>query len=65
MGDIVSTIPLSMEVRGITLKGFSYPLTDFDLALDDDYIAVSNVLAEERAEIDIRDGYLFVIRSRD
>ena len=54
-----------MEVRGITLKGFSYPLTDFDLALDDDYIAVSNVLAEERAEIDIRDGYLFVIRSRD
>ena len=65
VGDIVSTIPLSMEVRGITLKGFSYPLTDFDLALDDDYIAVSNVLAEERAEIDIRDGYLFVIRSRD
>ncbi len=40
-------------------------MTDFDLALDDDYIAVSNVLAEERAEIDIRDGYLFVIRSRD
>ncbi len=65
VGDIVSTIPLSMEVKGITLKGFSYPLTDFDLALDDDYIAVSNVLAEERAEIDIRDGYLFVIRSRD
>lgn len=65
VGDIVSTIPLSMEVRGITLKGFSYPLTDFDLSLDDDYIAVSNVLAEERAEIDIREGYLFVIRSRD
>lgn len=65
VGDLVSTIPLSMEVRGITLKGFSYPLTDFDLALDDDYIAVSNVLAEERAEIDIREGYLFVIRSRD
>lgn len=65
VGDIVSTIPLSMEVKGITLKGFSYPLTDFDLALDDDYIAVSNVLAEECAEIDIREGYLFVIRSKD
>lgn len=64
-GDLVSTIPLSLEVKGITLRGFSYPLTDFDLALDDDYIAVSNVLAEERAEIDIREGYLFVIRSRD
>lgn len=65
VGDLVSTIPLSMEVKGITLKGFSYPLTDFDLRLDDDYIAVSNVLAQERATIDIRDGYLFVIRSRD
>ena len=65
VGDLVSTIPLSMEVKGITLKGFSYPLTDYDLTLDDDYIAVSNVLAEETAEIDIREGYLFVIRSKD
>ena len=65
VGDLVSTIPLSMEVKGITLKGFSYPLTDFDLTLDSDYIAVSNVLAEETAEIDIKEGYLFVIRSKD
>ncbi len=65
VGDLVSTIPLSMEVKGITLKGFSYPLTEYDLTLDDDYIAVSNVLAEETAEIDIREGYLYVIRSRD
>lgn len=65
VGDLVSTIPLSMEVKGITLKGFSYPLTDYDLTLDDDYIAVSNVLAEEKATIDIKEGYLFVIRSRD
>ena len=65
IGDLVSTIPLSMEVKGITLKGFSYPLTDFDLTLDSDYIAVSNVLAEETATIDIKDGYLFVIRSKD
>ena len=65
VGDLVSTIPLSMEVKGITLKGFSYPLTDFDLTLDSDYIAVSNVLAEETATIDIKEGYLFVIRSKD
>ncbi len=65
IGDLVSTLPLSMEVKGITLKGFSYPLTDYDLTLDDDYIAVSNVLAEETATIDIQEGYLFVIRSRD
>lgn len=65
IGELVSTIPLSMEVKGITLKGFSYPLTDFDLKLDDDYIAVSNVLAAEEAEIDIKEGYLFVIRAKD
>ena len=28
VGDLVSTLPLSMEVTGITLKGFSYSLTD-------------------------------------
>lgn len=65
VGDIVSTIPLSMMVEGVTLKGFSYPLTDRDLALDDELIAVSNVLAEETATVDIKSGYLFVIRSRD
>ena len=65
VGNLVSTLPLSMEVTGITLKGFSYPLTDATLTLDGDYIAVSNVLAEETATIDIKRGYLYVIRSRD
>ena len=65
VGDIVSTLPLSMEVTGITLEGFSYPLTDATLTLDGDYIAVSNVLAEETATIDIKSGYLYVIKSRD
>ena len=65
VGDLVSTLPLSMEITGITLKGFSYPLTDATLTLDGDYIAVSNVLAEETATIDIKSGYLYVIRSRD
>ena len=65
VGDLVSTLPLSMEVTGITLQGFSYPLTDATLTLDGDYIAVSNVLAEETATIDIKSGYLYVIRSRD
>lgn len=65
VGDLVSTLPLSMEVKGITLRGFSYPLTDATLTLDGDYIAVSNVLAEERAAIDVKEGYLFVIKSKD
>ena len=38
VGDLVSTLPLSMEVTGITLQGFSYPLTDATLTLDGDYM---------------------------
>lgn len=65
VGDLVSTIPLSMMVKGITLTGFEYPLTNRDLALDDEMIAVSNVLAAEKASIYFTEGYLFVIRSKD
>ncbi|WP_304509002.1 thiamine diphosphokinase [Anaerotignum sp.] len=65
VGDFVSTIPLSMMVKGITLTGFEYPLTNRDLALDDELIAVSNVLAKEEATIYFTEGYLFVIRSKD
>ncbi len=64
-GDLVSTIPLSMEVTGITLKGFAYPLTDHTLTVDDEIVAVSNVMLEEKCEISIKSGYLFVIRSQD
>lgn len=64
-GDLVSTIPLSMEVKGITLKGFLYPLTDKTLTIDDDIVAVSNVLLGETGEISLTEGYLFVILARD
>ena len=64
-GDLVSTIPLSMEVTGITLEGFAYPLTDHTLTIDDDIVAVSNVMLQEKCKISIKTGYLFVIRSKD
>lgn len=64
-GDLVSTIPLSMEVGGITLTGFAYPLSNKTLTIDDDIVAVSNVLIEKEGKIDISSGYLFVIRSVD
>ncbi len=65
IGDLVSTIPLSMEVKGLTLEGFAYPLTNYDLSLDDELIAVSNVLTKETAKITAKEGYLFVIQARD
>lgn len=65
VGEIVSTIPLSMVVKGLTLRGFAYPLTEYDLTLDGECIAVSNLLTEETATIDLKEGYLFVIRAKD
>lgn len=65
VGDLVSTIPLSMMVKGVTLTGFEYPLVNRDLALDDDLVAVSNVLAKKEATIEFTEGYLFIIRSKD
>ena len=64
-GDLVSTIPLSMEVTGITLEGFAYPLTDHTLTIDDDIVAVSNVMLQEECKISIKTGYLFVIQAKD
>lgn len=64
-GDLVSTIPLSMEVTGITLEGFQYPLVDHTLTIDDDIVAVSNVMLQKQCKISIKTGYLFVIQSKD
>lgn len=64
-GDLVSTIPLSMQVKGVTLEGLEYPLHNYDLALDDDLLAVSNVMLGDTAKVSITEGYLFVIQSKD
>lgn len=64
-GDLVSTIPLSMQVEGVTLEGLEYPLVDYDLALDDKLVAVSNVMTGTEAKVKTRKGYLFVMQTRD
>ncbi len=64
-GDLVSLLPLSMEVKGVTLEGLEYPLTDYDLAIDDEVIAVSNVMLGEEARVRIKSGYLYVMQTRD
>ena len=64
-GDLVSTIPLSMEVTGITLEGFAYPLENHTLTIDDDIVAVSNVMLQKQCKITIKTGYLFVIQAKD
>lgn len=60
----VSLLPLTMEVTGINLKGFQYPLYDATLTIGDS-LGISNVLIEQEGSISISSGYLLVIKSRD
>ncbi len=62
----VSLIPLTMEVKGITLTGFKYPLQDHHLVLGQECgLCVSNELAAEEAVLDFTDGLLLVVEARD
>lgn len=60
----VSLLPLGMEVTGITLQGFRYPLAEATLSLGQS-LGISNVIEGETGYVAIREGYLLVIQSRD
>jgi len=61
IGKTVSLIALSSEVTGINLTGFLYPLKDGTLAMGASR-GISNVIADVRAGISIRQGRLLVIK---
>lgn len=63
-GDLVSLIPITPTVRGVTLKGLSYPLENHTLVMGNT-LGISNVLSGSTAQISIRSGTLLVVRSRD
>ncbi len=63
-GDLVSLIPLTPTVRGVTLKGLSYPLENQPLVMGST-LGVSNFFSGSTAQITIRSGTLLVVRSRD
>jgi len=60
----VSLLPLSLEVTGVTLTGFQYPLQDAVLSLGQS-LAVSNKLDGEQGTVQIQTGLLLVIQSKD
>ena len=63
-GNMVSLIPYFGEVKGLTLKGFKYPLKDFTMG-GFSSLGISNEIVDEVAEIFFNEGYLIVIESRD
>ena len=65
-GKYVSFIPLTERVRGITLTGFKYPLTEKNIAIGREAgLCVSNEIAEETAEIRFDAGILICVESKD
>lgn len=60
----VSLLPLSMEVTGITLTGFLYPLTKATLSIGQS-LGISNVIVGATGHVSIGDGMLLVIQSKD
>lgn len=63
-GKYVSLLPLGDQVKGVTLKGFKYPLYEHTLT-NDTSLGVSNELTEEIGSIDFSDGILIMIESKD
>ncbi|MDO3412853.1 thiamine diphosphokinase [Saccharibacillus sp. CPCC 101409] len=60
----VSLIPATMEVGGVTLEGFEYPLKNATLRQGQS-LSVSNKLAAPEGIVSIESGLLLVIQSRD
>ena len=63
-GDYVSLIPYSGEAKGVTLKGFKYPLDNYTMGSFSS-LGISNEIVDEMAEIYVDEGILIVIESRD
>jgi thiamine pyrophosphokinase len=60
----ISLLPLTETVIGITLHGFCYPLIDATITIGQS-VGISNVLEAETGIIDVGQGLLLVIQSRD
>ncbi|RXZ81855.1 thiamine diphosphokinase [Paenibacillaceae bacterium] len=60
----VSLLPLTLEVTGITLKGFAYPLEDAAITLGQS-LGISNRLEAAQGVILVKTGIVLVIQSRD
>ncbi|NLY43573.1 MAG: thiamine diphosphokinase [Clostridiaceae bacterium] len=64
IGDILSLLPVTPEVTGITTTGLYYGLKDAKMEFGIPY-GVSNVFIEKEVSISIREGLLLVIKSFD
>ncbi len=65
-GRYVSFLPFTERVKGITLKGFKYPLDRKDIAIGEEAgLCVSNEIVCDEAEISFDGGILICVESKD
>ncbi len=63
-GELLSIIPVTETVHGVTLKGLEYPLEDKEIPMGSS-LGISNVFKEDVATVSIEKGILIVTKSRD
>lgn len=61
---LLSLIPLTTTVKGVTTKGLYYALNNAELTVGNS-LGISNVSTEEKVEVKIKEGLLLVILSKD
>jgi thiamine pyrophosphokinase len=59
-----SFIPMTPAVKGLTLEGFKYPLSNRHISLGST-LCISNELIREHGTFSFTEGILMVVRSRD
>ncbi len=62
--ELLSIIPITQTVNGITLTGLEYPLKNADMKMGDT-LGISNVFKESIVSITIKKGIILVTRSKD
>lgn len=60
VGKTISFIPFSNSVEDLNLRGFKYPLNNYKL-LRGDSRCLSNIILEERAEVELKSGMLLCV----
>ena len=63
-GSVVSLLPYAGDVKGVTLKGFKYPLENYTMGVFSS-LGISNEIVDDEAEILFLEGSLLLIESRD
>jgi thiamine pyrophosphokinase len=63
-GDLISVIPISDHVKGLTLEGLEYPLTDQTLCMGTT-MGISNVFEQNKADISLKSGAVLVIKPKE